>query len=95
MAIRFHWQELARLRMDIVHPERQARRGCNLRRPPTHRAQEQASLSALNEVEKADSDWVKTCVSERRHRLWNLRPYLNKVWVSEFDGLCSVAFQYH
>ena len=81
--------ELARLRMDIVHPKDKPV-GVATFVGLQHIESGTGKRVGLEEVEKADLTGRKPVFRKGDIVYGYLRPYLNKVWVSEFDGLCSV-----
>ncbi len=81
--------DLMRLRKDIVHP-RERPRGRAVFVGLEHIASGTGARVDSASIEMADLTGRKPRFYEGDIVYGYLRPYLNKVWVAEFDGLCSV-----
>ena len=81
--------DLMRLRKEIVHPKDNPT-GIEQFVGLQHIESGTGIRIGLEQVEKADLTGRKPVFRKGDIVYGYLRPYLNKVWVSEFDGLCSV-----
>lgn len=81
--------DLMRLRKEVVHPREQPR-GRALFVGLEHVASGTGARIGSLSIEMAELTGRKPRFYEGDIVYGYLRPYLNKVWVAEFDGLCSV-----